>query len=185
MRKMILAVIALLSCAAVCLGQSIKPDTLTIYGTIPVYGRDAEWMADQLNAWKPNLVYLHRKNGHDLERKGITILQCHDCRFQHNGDKVSKNPNHLFFDLYVKCMSDSCTIYMTNIDVICSHRPIRYIHNLSTGDDRLNQSASWLRKNKELADSARVYSLSLFCELKESLEEHLNRQLEINMRRVK
>lgn len=184
MRKVIFAAVILLSYAGACFGQSIEPDTLTIYGTFPVYGREAEWMDDQLNAWRPNLDYIHRKSDFALEKKGITILQCHDVRFTHN-NKASKYPDHLFFDLYVKCMPDSCTIYMTNIDVICNHNPGRYIHRMSTYDDALNRSRSWLRKNRELADSARVYSLSLFHELKGSLEQHLNRPLEVRMRRVK
>ena len=141
-------------------------------------------MEDQLNIWKPDLDYIHRKNDFDLEKKGITVLQCHDVRFTHN-NKASKYPDHLFFDLYVKCMSDSCTIYMTNIDVICNHKPGRYIHRMSTYDDALNRSGAWLRKNRVLADSARVYSLSLFHELKGSLERHLNRPLEVRLRRVK
>ena len=44
MRKVIFAAIILLSCFGTCFGQAIKPDTLTIYGTFPVYGREAEWM---------------------------------------------------------------------------------------------------------------------------------------------
>ena len=149
-----------------------------------MYGREAEWMEDQLNIWKPNLDYIHRKNDFALEKRGITVLQCHDVRFTHN-NKTSKYPDHLFFDLYVKCMPDSCTIYMTNIDVICNHKPGRYIHRMSTYDDALNRSGAWLRKNRVLADSARVYSLSLFHELKGSLERHLNRPLDVQMRRIK
>lgn len=185
MRKVILVItILLVGFSGDCFGQVIQPDTLTIYGTFPVYGREAEWMEDQLNIWKPDLDYIHRKNDFDLEKKGITVLQCHDVRFTHN-NKASEYPDHLFFDLYVKCMSDSCTIYMTNIDVICNHKPGRYIHRMSTYDDALNRSGAWLRKNRVLADSARVYSLSLFHELKGSLEQHLNRPLEVRLRRVK
>lgn len=73
---------------------------------------------------------------------------------------------------------------MTNIDVIRNSRPVRYIYMMSTYDDRLNRSSAWLRKYKELADSARVYSLSLFYELKESLEKHLNRPEEVKLRRI-
>lgn len=184
MRKMILAVIALLSCAAVCLGQSIKPDTLTIYGTIPVYGRDAEWMADQLNIWKPNLAEVRNVNDYEMERKGVVVLDGHDTRFAH-GKRQTSFGDHITFRMYVKCMQDSCRFCISNINVYCNHKPMRYIVGLSTGDDRLNQSASWLRKNKELADSARVYSLSLFHELKKSLEQHLNRPQDFELRRTR
>lgn len=184
MRKVIFAAIILLSCVGTCFGQAIKPDTLTIYGTFPVYGREAEWMEDQLNIWKPNLAEIRVVNDCEMARKGVVVLEGHDVRFNH-GEKPTSFGDHLTFRMYVKCMPDSCRFIISNINVYCNHKPMRYIVGLSTCDDHLNRSNAWLRKNQVLADSARVYSLSLFHELKESLEQHLNRPLEVRMRRIK
>lgn len=184
MRKVIFAAIILLSCVGTCFGQAIKPDTLTIYGTFPVYGREAEWMKDQLNIWKPNLAEIRVVNDCEMARKGVVVLEGHDVRFNHV-EKPTSFGDHLTFRMYVKCMPDSCRFIISNINVYCNHKPMRYIVGLSTCDDHLNRSNAWLRKNQVLADSARVYSLSLFHELKESLEQHLNRPLEVRMRRIK
>lgn len=184
MRKVIFAAIILMSCFGTCFGQAIKPDTLTIYGTFPVYGREAEWMEDQLNIWKPNLAEIRVVNDCEMARKGVVVLEGHDVRFNH-GEKPTSFGDHLTFRMYVKCMPDSCRFIISNINVYCNHKPMRYIVGLSTCDDHLNRSNAWLRKNQVLADSARVYSLSLFHELKESLEQHLNRPLEVRMRRIK
>lgn len=163
--------------------QTTSPDTLTIYGTSAVYGRSPEWMEDQLNVWKPDIYSIRKDSDKVSFGEEFVVLKCHDIKFHHKG-KEAICQDHLFFDLYVRCMPDSCTIYMTNIGVICNHRPVRYIYMMSTYDDRLNRSNVWLRKYKELADSARVYSLSLFYELKESLEKHLNRPEEVRLRRI-
>ncbi len=165
-------------------GQAIESDTLTIYETFVVCGRSPEWMEDQLNIWSPDLLNIREDSGEASSGKDFSIFKCHDIKFRHKNKEV-RHADHLFFDLFVKCMPDSCTICMTNIDVICNHRPVKYIHYLSTGDDHLNRSNAWLRKNKELADSARIYSLSLFYKLKESLERQLNRPEDVKLRRVK
>ena len=77
MRKVIFAAIILLSCFGTCFGQAIKPDTLTIYGTFPVYGREAEWMEDQLNIWKPNLAEIRVVNDWEMslyEKTGFKVV---------------------------------------------------------------------------------------------------------------
>lgn len=184
MKKIIPILTVLLFVLSPAYGQTISPDTLTIYGTFTVHGRSPEWIEDQLNVWKPDIYSIRKDSDKVPFGEEFVLFKCHDIHPCHKKDKEALHPDQLFFDLYVKCMPDSCTIYMTNIDVIRNSRPVRYIYMMSTYDGRLNRSSAWLRKYKELADSARVYSLSLFYELKESLEKHLNRPEEVKLRRI-